>query len=99
MPSITISKSEIDEGFKRFEKAISSSVVFFALDALYADELSSILSKNKTLMFEYDFKKNELESDKLSKSWINPVTLRYNRRYSTQLIDRTTKTGNYSVYN
>jgi len=70
----------------------------FILNTLYADELSSILSKNKTLMFEYDLKKNELESDKLSKSWINPVTLRYNRRYSTQLRSGTTKTGNYSVY-
>ena len=41
---------------------------------LYADELGDILSENKTLIFDYQFESNELESDKLSKSWVNPVT-------------------------
>ena len=62
-----------------------------------ADELSDILSQNKSLMFEYDLERNELESDKLSKSWINPVMLRYNQNYSTQFPGQTIKTGNYSV--
>ena len=74
------------------------SFLFIFLSSLGADELESILSENKTLLFKYDFEKNELESDKLSKSWINPVMLRYNKRYSTQLINETTKTGNYSIY-
>jgi len=64
---------------------------------LVAEGLGDILSKNKSLMFEYDLKKNELESDKLSKSWINPIMLRYNRNYSTQFPGETIKTGNYSV--
>ena len=65
--------------------------------SVYADELSNILSDNKELLFDYDFKSNELESDMLSKSWINPVTLKYNKRYSTQFTDRTSRTGSYSV--
>jgi outer membrane protein TolC len=48
-------------------------------------------------MFEYDLERNELESDKLSKSWINPVMLRYTKNYSTQFPGQTIKTGNYAV--
>jgi len=48
-------------------------------------------------MFEYDLERNELESDKLSKSWINPVMLRYNQNHSTQFPGKTIKTGNYTV--
>lgn len=64
---------------------------------LISDELKDILSKNKTLMFEYDLERNELESDKLSKSWINPLMLRYTKNYSTQFPGQTIKTGNYAV--
>ena len=64
---------------------------------MQADELGNILSKNKELLFDYDFKSNDLESDMLSKSWVNPVTLRYRKNYSTQFTDRTIKTGNYSI--
>ena len=64
---------------------------------LHADELGDILSDNKALLFDYQFEKNELESDKLSKSWINPVTLQYRKNYSTQFKDRTNKTGTFSV--
>jgi len=64
----------------------------FVLSALVqADELGNILSKNKELLFDYDFKSNDLESDMLSKSWINPITLRYKKNYSTQFTDRTIK--------
>jgi outer membrane protein TolC len=64
---------------------------------LYADELGSILSDNKELLFDYQFQSNELESDKLSKSWINPIILRYDKNYSTQFKDRTNKTSNYAI--
>ncbi len=70
---------------------------------LFGDELGEILSENKSLMFEYDLQRNELESDKLSKSWINPVTLRYKKSYTTQFKDintgkdSTTITANYGV--
>lgn len=65
--------------------------------SVYADELSDILSDNKELLFDYQFQSNELESDMLSKSWINPVILGYNKKYSTQFKDRTNKTGNYAI--
>ena len=64
---------------------------------LYADELGDILSENKEQIFDYQFQSNELESDMLSKSWVNPITLRYKKNYSTQFVDRTTETGNFSI--
>jgi len=64
---------------------------------VHADELGNILSENKELLFDYEFQSNELESDMLSKSWINPVMLRYNKNYSTQFRDRTNRTSNYSI--
>jgi len=67
------------------------------LSLLHADELGDILSDNKALLFDYQFEKNELESDKLSKSWINPVTLQYRKNYSTQFKDSINKTGTFSV--
>jgi len=57
---------------------------FMLSSTLYADELSSILSENKELLFDYDFKSNELQSDILSKSWINPVQVRYGKDYTTR---------------
>ena len=68
-----------------------------ACSTLYGDELSDILSDNKELLFDYQFQSNELESDQLSRSWVNPVVLQYRQNNSTQFIDRTTKTGNFSV--
>jgi len=65
---------------------------------LYADELSTILSENKELLFDYDIKSNELKSDMLSKSWINPVTVRYGKDYTTRFKTGTIDTGTFSVY-
>jgi outer membrane protein TolC len=64
---------------------------------IHADELGDILSNNKELLFDYQFQSNELESDILSKSWMNPVILQYSRDYSTQIHDVTRETGRYSV--
>jgi len=64
---------------------------------VYADDLGDILSDNKALLFDYQFKTNELESDKLSNSWINPVRLQYSKDYSTQFGDTTIDTGRFSV--
>jgi outer membrane protein TolC len=64
---------------------------------LYADELGSILSDNKELLFDYQLQSNELESDKLSNSWMNPVRLQYSKNYTTQFGDNTINTGSYSV--
>ncbi len=68
-----------------------------ASSVIYADELGDILSENKELIFDYQFESNELESDILSKSWMNPIRLQYSRDYSTQIEDATRKTGRYSV--
>ena len=70
---------------------------FLVSSLLYADGLEDILSDNKSLIFDYEFQINELESDKLSKSWVNPVTLQYRKNYSTQFKDKTTDTGNFSI--
>jgi len=85
------------KGLNVLKKLLVLCSLFVISNVLQADELGNILSKNKELLFDYDFKSNDLESDMLSKSWINPVTLRYKKNYSTQFTDRTMKTGNYSV--
>jgi len=79
------------------KKLFLTCSLVFAGTLLCADELGSILSKNKTLLFEYQMQSNDLQSDMLSKQWINPVMLRYTKRYSTQFIDHTTRSGNYSI--
>ncbi len=65
--------------------------------SIYGDELGDILSTNKELLFDYDFQSNELESDKLSKSWINPITLRYGKDYSTQFGNQTITVGTFNI--
>ena len=74
-------------------------LVAFSLVAcgVNADELGNILSPNKSLLFDYQLESNEIESDKLSNSWMNPVYLKYSRTYSTQYGDNTIDTGNFSV--
>jgi len=64
---------------------------------LYADDLGDILSENKSLIFDYQFESNELESDKLSKSWVNPLILQYSRNYTTQFGSNPIDTGRFSV--
>jgi len=64
---------------------------------LHADELGDILSDNKALLFDYQFESNTLESDKLSKSWINPIQLRYSKNYTTQFGGDAINVGTYSV--
>ncbi|WP_241497475.1 TolC family protein [Sulfurovum riftiae] len=71
---------------------------FLFVTSLWADELESILSENKSLLFDYQFQSNELQSDILSKSWINPVTVRYGKDYTTRFKTGTIDTGNFSVY-
>ncbi len=68
------------------------------LSLLSADELGDILSEKKSLLYDYQFESNELESDILSKSWINPIQLRYNKNYSTQFgTPKPIEVGTYSI--
>ncbi len=69
----------------------------FLASVLHADALGEILSENKTLLFDYQFESNDLQSDKLSKSWVNPVRLRYSKNYTTQFGDKTIGVGTFSV--
>ena len=85
------------KGSNVLKKLLVLCSLFVISSALQADELGNILSDNKELLFDYDFKSNELESDMLSKSWINPVRLQYSKRYSTQFTDRTSRTGSYTI--
>jgi len=64
---------------------------------LQADELAEILSPEKRKIFQYQEEYNELQSDKLKKSWINPIRLQYRKNYTTQFADSTIDTANYSV--
>lgn len=64
---------------------------------LQADELAEILSPEKRDIFNYQEKYNELQSDKLKKSWVNPIRLQYRKNYTTQFADQTIDTANYSV--
>jgi len=71
---------------------------FLCISSLGADELGEILSNTKETLFDYQFQGNELQSDMLSKSWINPVTVRYGKDYTTRFKSGTIDTSNFSVY-
>jgi len=76
------------------------NIVFFSslsLGLLSASELPDVLSDNNKKIIEYQKKQNELESDKLQKSWINPVTLSYNKTYSEQYTTGRVDLGSFSI--
>lgn len=62
-----------------------------------ADELADILSTEKQDIFRYKESYNTLQSDKLEKSWIQPIRLNYNKNYTTQFASGTINTDNYSI--
>lgn len=68
-----------------------------SLGLLQADELLDLLSDNNKKIIEYQKKRNELESDKLKTSWINPVTVSYNKTYSEQYKTGRVDTGSFSI--
>ena len=65
--------------------------------SVYGDKLGNILSKNKELLFDYSLESNELESDKLSNSWMAPIQLSYSKNYSTQFGSDIVIKANYTV--
>jgi len=70
----------------------SLSVALFSMD-----ELPDILSENKSKIFNYQKEKNQIESDKLQKSWISPIVVSYKKNYSEQLISGRVDTGSFSI--
>jgi len=68
------------------------SICLFAID-----DLPNILSDNKSKIFNYQEQKNQIESDKLKKSWISPVVVSYNKNYSEQYKTGRVDTGSFSI--
>ena len=77
---------------KKIMLITSLSVALFSID-----ELPDILSDNKSKIFNYQEQKNQIESDKLQKSWISPVVISYNKNYSEQFISGRVDTGSFSI--
>ncbi len=75
------------------------SIVIMTLlgSMIQADELAEILSAEKKDIFRYKESYNALQSDKLQKSWIQPIRLNYSKNYTTQFASGTIDTDNYSI--
>jgi len=85
------------DDLKKHSILYSTALFLMAGVALQADELAQILSPEKQDIFRYQEEYNNLQSDKLKKSWINPIRLQYRKNYTTQFADSTIDTSNYSV--
>ncbi len=72
-------------------------IVSLLASFVVADELKDILSTNKEKLFDYDLKSNKLNSDKLSKSWINPIHVQYSKNYTTQFKNNSKANGTFSI--
>ncbi|CAA6824284.1 MAG: Unknown protein [uncultured Sulfurovum sp.] len=59
-----------------------SSFLFVSLQA--ENELSDVLSSDKSELLKYQNEQNSVQSNQLENSWINPVVLQYSKNYSTQ---------------
>lgn len=74
----------------------------FLLSSLFAsilvpeNELSDILSQDKSSLLKYQNEQNSVQSHKLENSWINPIVLQYSKNYSTQF-GRTIDTQQFIV--
>lgn len=60
------------------------------------NELSDILSQDKSSLLKYQNEQNSVQSHKLENSWINPIVLQYSKNYSTQF-GRTIDTQQFIV--
>ncbi|MEA3490517.1 MAG: TolC family protein [Campylobacterota bacterium] len=76
-----------------------SSIILLILmgSVALADELAELLSPEKRKIFQYQEEYNELQSDKLKKSWVNPIRLQYRKNYTTQFSTGAIDTSNYSI--
>lgn len=86
----------LDAVLKRTAAAVCLGMVSVQLWS--ADTLETILSPTKERLFDYRYRANDLQSDMLSKSWVNPVTVRYGKDYTTRFKTGTIDTANLSVY-
>ncbi|MCF6339614.1 MAG: TolC family protein [Sulfurimonas sp.] len=76
-------------------KVLNLCILLFLLfnSLLLGDDenLEKYISDNKIEQFNYDYKKNEVESSKLGKSWISPINLKYNYSKSNPYDNKQTK--------
>ncbi|RUM71210.1 MAG: hypothetical protein DSZ07_00885 [Sulfurovum sp.] len=63
---------------------------------LAENELSDILSTDKSQILEYQQEQNSVKNRQLENSWINPILLQYSKNYSTQF-GKTINTGQFVV--
>ena len=71
-----------------------SSFLLCTLEA--NNELSDILSQDKSQLLKYQSEQNNVQTHQLENSWINPVMLQYSKNYSTQF-GSTTNTQQFIV--
>ena len=63
---------------------------------LAENELSDILSADKSQLLEYQQEQNSVQNRTLENAWINPIVLQYSKNYSTQF-GETIHTGQFVV--
>ena len=83
-------------------KGLSVLKKLFLLSSLVAsvllanNELTDILSADKSQLLEYQQEQNSVKNRVLANSWINPIVLQYSKNYSTQF-GKTIHTGQFVV--
>ena len=60
------------------------SLLFSLSVVILADDLSSVLSSDKSRLLEYKKEQNSQKTSTLEKSWINPIFMQYSKTYSSQ---------------
>ncbi|MCH9741534.1 MAG: TolC family protein, partial [Epsilonproteobacteria bacterium] len=67
------------------------------LTSLFAEEeLSDILSDNKSQLLEQQKEQTQNQTSQLEKSWVNPIVVQYSKNYSSQFPD-TIGTGQFVI--
>ncbi|HHB93537.1 MAG TPA: hypothetical protein ENK88_00085, partial [Campylobacterales bacterium] len=82
------------KGLGDLKKLLVLSSLSILLSA--SDELVDVLSDNKSKLIDTQKEQIKVQTDKLEKSWINPIRLQYSKSYSTQF-DNTIGTGQFVV--
>ncbi len=69
--------------FQKFNSLFLVSFLTFSLSLSAQDKLDeNILSEDRLNLFEYNNKKNEENSSKLKKDWVNPINLSFTKSYT-----------------
>ena len=60
-------------------------------------DLQNYLTQEKNQIFDYQEMKNQLEMDKLHDSWISPITVSYQKNWTTQPLSGTQSSSAFSI--